>query len=147
VTDFGGNSVAKIIQNLIIDLGLMTLPSDNGDWPLFVAHLPDDVVNSGCVYETAGVQDGRISQSGEVVEHYGIQLTVRANSYEIGRAKAEAIALALDALFNQSVSLEDSGEVYVVQNVKRTSSVISLGIEPGSQRNQLFTLNFLITIN
>jgi len=146
VSDYTGESPASIIaQYIVATLNYMSNPDDATDWPLFVSHLPFDIISCGCIYDTAGVQDGRISSSGEVIEHPGIQLTIRSKEYEMGREKAEQVALALDAVFNEIVSIDDID--YTVQNIKRMSDVISLGIEPGTQRNHLFTVNFLVTIN
>lgn len=144
-SEYTGVSPASLIAQLVVESGAMTAPESHRDWPLFVSHMPNDVVNCGCIYDTSGVQDGRISKSGEVIEHYGIQLTIRSNSYEIGRAKAEQVALILDSIFKSIVVVNSVS--YEIQNIKRMSSVISLGTEPGSQRNQIFTVNFLVTIN
>lgn len=139
-------SPAFVLSSYIIEeLELMTDPVDGDDWPLFSSHLPDGINSCGCMYDTTGIRDGRIMSTGEMVEHHGIQLTIRAAEYEAGRAKAEEIALALDATYNGSISIE-SGVDFELQNVKRMSSVVALGLEIDSKRNYLFTVDFLVTL-
>ncbi len=142
-----GRSVISILRAYIIStLSLMTLPSDRGSWPLYVANMPDgnDIeTNCGCVYDTPGVLDGKLS-SGEVIQHPGIQLRIRSNDYETGYAKTEAIALALDDVSWDTITV--SGTTYLLQSVSRTSPVVPLGSERGTKRRFLFTANFLITL-
>ena len=139
------DSPAYILMSYIVGvLELMTLPSEEDDWPLYVSHLPDGINNSGCLYDTSGISDGRLMDTGKMIEHHGIQLTIRSDDYSIGRAKAEEIALSLDAVFNDAVDIGD--EEFEIQNVKRMSNVISLGLEEDSRRNYLFTVDFVATL-
>lgn len=140
-------SPAYILSKYIIDvLETMTIPSVGGIWPLYISHLPDDkdvADNCGAIYDTTGVKDGRL-MSGEVPQHFGIQIMIRSLGNQAGYVKIEDVAADMDAVLNVELSL-DSGD-YIIQNVSRTSPVISLGIEGGTKRRFRFTVNFLMTI-
>jgi len=142
-----GRSVISILAYYIINtLSLMTLPSDEGSWPLYISSMPDgeDVkVDCGSIYDTAGVLDGKLS-NGKVVQHPGIQLRIRSDDYEQGYAKIEEIALALDDVCWDTV--EVGGVTYLLENISRSTPIVPLGSERGYQRRFLFTVNFLITL-
>jgi len=142
-----GRSVISILAAYIIEtLSLMTDPSDGDDWPLYISSMPDgDNVKTDCgaIYDTAGVLDGKLS-SGEVVQHPGIQLCIRSDDYETGYAKIEAIALALDDICWNTITI--SGDTYLLQNISRVSAVVPLGSERGYKRRFLFTVNFLCSL-
>ena len=134
---------AYIIEN---EIGSMTDPSDASDWPLYISHMPDGSnvkTNCGAIYDTTGVNDLR-SMTGESYPHPGIQLRIRSNNYETGYTKIEDIANALDEVLQGSVDIGDLE--YEIQNVSRTSPIVSLGIEPGTRRRFSFTINFLCTL-
>ncbi len=141
-------SPAYILAQYIIDtLGLMGA-STADVWPLYVNHQPDGRSGNveddlGVLYDTTGVKDGRLME-GPVPQHFGIQLRIRALGNQEGYVKIEDIAVAMDELLNAEISL-DSGD-YVIQNVSRTSPVVPLGIEGGTKRRFLFTINFLVTM-
>jgi len=116
------------------------------NWPLYVSSMPDGdgvKTNCGAVYDTAGILDGKLS-SGEVVQHPGIQLRIRSSDYEVGYAKIEELALALDNVNQDTIVVK--GNTYLLQNISRTTSVVPLGSERGYKRRFVFTVNFLITI-
>ena len=137
-------SPASIIAYYIINtLAKMTDPSTGSAFPLWISHMQDKPSNAGAIYDTSGVLEQR-QMSGLVPTHQGIQIRIRATSYEIGYAKIEDIASALDEVFDASVEIDP--EEYVLQNVGRSSPIVSLGIEEGTKRRYLFTVNFLLTI-
>lgn len=141
-------SPAFILSRYIIDtLGLMGETTEDV-WPLYVNHLPDAPSSNveddcGVIYDTTGVKDGRL-MSGEVPQHFGIQLRIRSLGNQEGYVKIEDVAAAMDEVVAVELSLA-SGD-YVIQNVSRTSPVIPLGIEGGTKRRFLFTINFLVTM-
>ncbi len=137
-------SVISILAAYIINnLSLMTDPSDDTDWPLHISHLPDIKINCGAIYDTAGILDAKL-ESGEVVEHPGIQLSIRSDDYETGFAKIEEITLALDDVNWDTIVI--GGTTYLLQNISRTSPIVPLGSERGFQRRFVFTVNFLVTL-
>jgi len=143
-----GRSVVSILAADIINtLSLMTNPSNDDTWPLYISSMPDgDAVetNCGAIYDTAGVLDGKISD-GEVIQHPGIQISIRSDNYETGYAKIEAIALALDDTFLDTITI--GGDTYSLRNISRTTPVIPLGSERGYKRRFVFVVNFLVTLN
>ncbi len=152
LTGTGSNQLAAspayILAQYIVDvLGLMGETTED-TWPLYVNHLPDDRSSSvedncGAIYDTTGVKDGRLME-GPVPQHFGIQLRIRSLGNQAGYVKIEGIAAAMDEVVRVELSLS-SGD-YVIQNVSRTSPVVPLGIEGGTKRRFLFTINFLVTM-
>lgn len=140
-------SPASILAEYIREiLATMTDPSDKDTWPLYIGHMPDgrDVqADCGAVYDTTGIKDGRL-MSGVVPMHFGIQLRIRALDYEIGYAKIEDVAADLDTVVNAELTF--NGNDYLIQNVSRTSLVIPLGIDGGTKRRFLYTINFMLTM-
>lgn len=142
-----GRSVISVLAAYIINtLSLMTDPSDGSDWPIYISSMPDGdnvKTNCGAIYDTAGVLDDKLS-SGEVVLHPGIQLRIRSNDYEVGYAKIEAVALALDDVLFDTITI--GSDSYLLQNISRATSVVPLGSERGYKRRFIFTVNFLVTM-
>ena len=138
-------SAASIMAYYIInELAKMTDPSDADDWPFYISHLPDGAnieTNAGAIYDTVGTQDMR-SMNGNVPEHPGIQIRIRSNNHNTAYVKIEDIANALDEVANDSVEIGDLE--YEIQNVNRTSPIISLGVD--ENRRFHFTINYIITI-
>ena len=137
-------SPASILAYYIInELAELTEPSDGSTWPLWISHMQDKPSNAGAIYDTPGVIEQR-EMSGSVPTHQGIQIRIRAVNYETGYAKIESIASALDEVFDESVEI--GSEEYVFQNIGRSSPIVPLGIEEGTKRRFLFTINYLLTI-
>lgn len=139
-------SPAAIMTAYVIEeLAKMTDPSDRDEWPLYATHLPDGKnvkTNCGVFRDTVGVSDQR-SMTGEWPEHPGVQLRIRARDNATGYAKIEDVANALDEVAFGTITI--GALQYRIQNVRRTSPVASLGVEPGKRRVN-FTVNFLLTI-
>ncbi len=143
-----GISPARILAQYIRDeLATMTNPTDNDVWPLYVGSLSDSKnvkTEAGALYDPAGVIDGKL-MNGEVIQHPGIQLRIRSQSYQTGWSKAESVALDLDEVYRDTVVV--NGNTYLIQNISRTSQVIALGQEmKTSKRRYIFTVNFLMTL-
>lgn len=139
------NSPAVIMVAYVIEqLEKMTDPSDRDEWPLYDSHLPDGdnvEVNCGAIYDTPGVSDQR-SMTGEQSEHPGIQLRIRARDRATAYAKIEDVASTLDEVAFGTITIGDLE--YRIQNVSRTSQIVTLGID--SKRRVSLTVNFLLTI-
>ncbi len=139
------HSPSEIIQNLIVDLGLGVLPSAGGSWPVYRAGVPDTPDNVIAVIGTAGVIQGRNHATSETIQHFGLQITVRATTHTIGDAKIRAIATSFDEnVLRDSVTI--SSNVYVVQAITRKSGPIPLGDESPESKRQIFTLNITASI-
>jgi hypothetical protein len=133
------NAPSLAIHQLLLEEELV------GDWGLFMAFLPDDPDNAICVYDTAGIMDGRMMRTGERIEHPGIQIRVRGPVYKDTWEKANLIALALDTVQKNVVTTEE--EDYIIHNVSRTGAIIPVGVEDaGRIRRHHFTMNMILTL-
>ena len=140
-------SPSSVLAYYIIEtLAKMTDPSEGDTWPLYISSMPDgdDIeTNCGALYDTSGIQSMR-QMNGYIAQFFGIQLRIRSKTYEIGWAKIEDIGNALDEVNN--ISVEITPEEYEIQNISRTTPIVPLGLERGTKRRYLFTLNFAMTI-
>lgn len=137
-------SPAIILHQVLLDLSLGT--NDPALWPVFVSFLPELPDQAICMYDTAGTLDGRLMSTGERIDHFGIMIRVRSQLYPVAWEKVNEIALALDSVKRLSVAVS-SEEFYVLHNVSRSGSIMSLGVEDeGSRRRYDFTLNAVVTI-
>ena len=141
------NSPAFILASyLISSISKMTSPSDRDTWPLYTAHLPDGSnveSNAGCIYDTPGIKDGRL-MSGPVVDHPGIQIKIRSLDHQIGYAKADELSKALDEISYFSIVVNTV--TYQIRNASRLTPVTFIGVEEGTKRRDLFTVNYLTTV-
>ena len=143
------NAPSLVLVEYIIEvLGLMTRPSAGAGWPLYMESMPDgegSKDDAGAVYDTQGIKDGRSLRTGEVFEHFGVQLRIRSRDKQRGFRKIQEIAVALDAVKRDTVST--ATETYVIQNVSR-GQIASLGAErDSSKRRYIHTVNFLLTVS
>ncbi len=139
------HSPDQIIQYLIRDLGLGTLPEDNDTWPIFCSRVIEDPDNQIATVRTAGILQGRRQPTGEVIEHYGVQITVRGTTHLIGSAKIQTIATTFsESVLRDSVTVDSS--VYAVQSITIASGPIPLGDESPESKRQIFTLNITAAI-
>src|ERR1044072_4595374 len=111
---------SALIRKLLIDLHLGTA---SGEWPIYVAFLPETPNEAIVVHDTAGKLDGRIMEDGEQVEHPGVQIRVSGQNYPDASNKAQSIALAIDAQRKVLVVVSPE-ESYTVFNISRTGAVI-----------------------
>lgn len=111
-----------------------------------VGYFPDAADNALCINDTEGFQDGRIMQTGERIDHPGVQILVRGKDYVPTFTKINSIALFLDRQRNVSIVME-SDEAYILNNVRRTGTVSYLGVETqGTKRRHVFTVNQVVTL-
>lgn len=137
-------SPADVIRQLLVDLNLSS--DANEPWRAYTGFLPDDPDSAICVFDTAGVQDGRLMRTGEQIMHPGVQVMVRGADYLETRNRAHDIAIALDAQ-RKTVVAVDSEQSYTVHNVSRTGDIMSLGMEvEGDRRRHFFTINAVVTM-
>ena len=137
------HSPADVTRYVLIDDALGTLPEDKGSWPVHVRTEPNAPDNVITVYGTSSRLFGREHAEGEMGVSYGIQVRVRSATYTVGSAKANAIAIAMDAVYQRVIDI--SGTQYLVHAFTRTTDVLELGQDPNSQR-QLFVINATVTL-
>lgn len=139
------HSPADIIRKLLIDEGQGTTPSDGSAWPVYFSQEPDKPDSVITVYDTVGIKNGRHQIDGEVQEHHGFLVRIRAATARAGFTKARAIAVALDeSVRRDSVTVESSN--YKVYSVTRISGPLSLGKDVPTSNNDLFTINAVAAI-
>lgn len=140
------HSPAHILQRLIIDLGLGSLPPSLA-WPVYIGsepdgtNIPDNVIT---VYNTDWRDHGRTMTDGHRQGMEGFQVRVRSQTQPVGYNKAHAIAIALDEQVYQRIVTID-GVSYLVHAISRSGGVLDLGKMQGSSRN-LHTLNGFVSL-
>lgn len=137
------NSPAEVIRGFLV-LSEAGNNHDAAEWPVFVGHLPEDPDNAICVYDTTGINDGRIMADGEVVAKYGWQVRVRGTAHDIAWGRITAIADALDGAARAAVAVGSNN--YTLHSTTRGGSAVSLGQEAEGKRRCGFTLNGTATI-
>ena len=146
-------SPASIMALYLIEVeSIMSQPSDRGeagwDWPLYVSSMPDIKDDCGAIYDVPGLSDGRL-MIGQVIEHQGVQIKIRSEDYQTGWEKINEIAAILDAIHNDEITIGTSSVdeiIYRIQSLTRSSEIGYLGLEPGTSRRNLFTVNYIVTI-
>lgn len=135
------HSPADVIRHLLVAKGCGTLPSDGGDWPIYVASEPDGPDNCVTVYDTQGQDDGRSMHTGELWNHNGFQVRVRARDHSsAGWPKADEIQTVMaEEVYQDYVTIGD--ETYFVHAVTRIGDPIPLGKETPSSKRNLYTIN------
>lgn len=140
------HSPAYILSQYLINNSLLTNPGDSGDWKVYVGVLPDgnEVEDDAAAsIDTTPVKDGRL-MAGANIYYYGTQLLVRSSAYNTGYAKADALADALEGVDDEEITI--GSDTYQINNVSALNGVVSLGLEEGTKRRELFSVNFLVTM-
>lgn len=133
---------ADLIRLYLISVNL----GANGgtEWPIYISFFPDTPDKAIVIYDTAGIPDGRIMGTGERVEHPGVMIHVRDQSYVLAYTRSRDIALALDGIYNSPI--QSGSENWTIINASRTGDIIALGAEPEGRRRQMFSINAVLTI-
>ena len=102
---------------------LFSDPSEDDDWPVFTRRFPEasDVSNNlGCLYDTAGVVDGK-GMRGNVNERHGIQFRIRGVGYNTTSSKLASTLDNLKAVTGETVTVES--RVFKIHNIQRATTV------------------------
>jgi len=141
------HSPARIVRQLLVDLGLATSPdaSPLQDWPAYHSkepNAPDRVIT---VFGTFGMKHGRTHVDGETQEHHGIQVRVRSDVEASGWDKVNEIAVAFDeSVYQESVSV--GGTNYLVHCINRDGDPIPLGQFAPNSKLTIHVLNCLLSV-
>lgn len=139
------NSPAHIIARLLVELGLATLATDNGLWPVYVTNEPSTPDNCITIFNTTGKDGGRSMIDGALLGHSGFQVRVRSHNHSTGWTKADAIQRDLaENVYDETVHVGDKN--YLVHCVSNIGDVMDLGTDSSSKR-VLFTINAITVIN
>jgi hypothetical protein len=138
--------ISHIVRQLLVNLGVGTLPTAKASWPIGVDKSVNTPDNTIIVFNTTSVLQGTDQLTGQIVENYGIQILVRnGGKVKVGYAKANSISVLLDQSVKYAGVTIDSTS-YTIVAITRSSGVISLGTEePQSERN-LFTINATVAL-
>lgn len=138
-------SPATIVARFLTLSAITSAPEDGQEWPAYVGHEPPEPPNCVTVYDTGGTLDGREMRTGEVLEHPGVQVRVRADpeSYAVARAKAEQVVSALNGASRAETPFADAS--FALSNASQASGIAYLGPEPETRR-PLFTVNYRVTL-
>ena len=112
---------------------------------MYVSALPDGdaVPDDACsIYDTAGNRDGSTRDMTNF--NYGIQIRLRAISYQDGWENLWMISRHLCSMGCQEVELEE--RVFNISSVIQTTQVIPIGVEDGSKRRFHFTVNLIVSM-
>lgn len=139
-------SPSRIVAYWLIQKGLAGSLDSGEAWPVYMSRMPDapDRQNE-CVSirDTSGIMDGKYQGDGEQIEHPGIQIRLRSLLYPDGWEKMRKISTELDKVKMDVVN--SGGEKNTLVAFRRTSNVIHLGSEVGTNR-ELFTFNGTVTV-
>lgn len=138
-------SAAEILRAIIVEdeIGVLRSLDSVSAWPVFVSHLPDEPDNSICVYDTSGIQEGRIQATGESINKPGWQVRVRGVSFENCMNKMYEIADCMDGVLRRSVHVRNTTNL--VQAITKTGTILPLGQNNDKKRRYHFTLNGTVT--
>lgn len=136
------HSPADVIRRLLIDLGLGLDPSPTTaevTWPVYATTEPSVPDNCITVYDTTGYDEGRTAPDSERQEHHGFQVRIRSATFATGYVKARAIATAMDAQYQDVMTLD--GSRYLVHCITRIGDVLPIGKETPNSKRDIFTIN------
>jgi hypothetical protein len=132
---------------LVNDLAVMKTVASEEDWPLYLNFLPDDQpskvkINAGAIYDTSGILDGRLMETGEVIEHHGVQLKIRCETYPAGWKKIRDVVAMIQKIKNTTVIV--NAYSFLLLNISMTTTIVNIGLD--EQRRWNFIVNFLMSI-
>lgn len=139
------HSPADIVAQHLVDAGLGTDPLANKDWSIFATsepNLPDNVIT---VRDTAGMSDGR-TMDGQLQDHFGIQIRVRAQTHNLGHRKLNSIRVYIsEQVLQRNVTLD--GIKYLIACYSHIGQIIYLGKNVPNSKHSLFTLNCTVPVD
>lgn len=142
------HSVATIVGHALIDLGYGTTPpippASANPWPIYAPLEPDRPDNVITISNTSGRAFGRTQPDAEKQGTQGISVRIRATDPQTGAAKSWAIAIGLDRLYQQQVTV--GPDSYVIHSIGRTGDPIDLGFDTPSTKLYIHTINALVSV-
>lgn len=135
------SSPAEGIRDHLINATAFGDPeSSSFTWPLYISFLPESGYDdAAAIYDTIGWKDGR-QMDGLNVNHPGIQLKVRSRDYMGGWDRLKVACEILEGITSITVA------GLTIVNVSQQGPQLFLGLEEGTKRRNLFTANFLVSL-
>jgi len=128
-----------VLQQRLVDLGLVVLPGEAGGWPCFAGKLPDDpdaMPNDiVAIFDTAPIIHTREMRSGEYHVRLGNQIQVRSANYLTGWLMAKIVVAALLGTYRQQVIIDSVG--FFVQSVSLATGIAPIGFDDTGRRHVL----------
>jgi hypothetical protein len=152
---------AEVIRTALVQLELGSYGIAYRDWPVFSEMEPDKPDNLITVYDIDGIKNAREMPTGEVQEHYGVRIRVRAardlvNGIEISgarvcRNKVNDVMRALDqSIWNYPIAvLNDIGSGttdYTLHSANRNGTVVRLGRMRNNSERYIYTVDYLVAL-
>ena len=122
------DSPAHILRQLALDLGVATAEE------CYAGYLPERSGTTFAMFDVPGLMDGRLHESGETIQHPGVQIRVRADRARTAWQRLEAMLEAFDAVTRRPVTT-DAG-TWIVLAVTRRSGTFALGPDPEDPRGR-----------
>ena len=142
------HSPAKVIQQMLIQMWQCGNPEGTPipQWPAYAGNEPDKPDDVVTVYNTQGTDDGRLMESGELMEHPGVTIRVRTGDEATGEMKALDMAWNLDQVKRREVVVVEGSvsATYLMQNVRRTGGIVPYPLV--SSRRRAWNINCLLTL-
>lgn len=138
---------SDVLRHHLINAGLGALPeaaSPKQVWKIFAADMSDEPDNAVCIYDTAGVKDGRDARTRVTLFHPGFQVRTRANYVDVSYAKMTDLRRAIDAIKNATVVIPQSSESWLIEAASLTTSILDVGIDEKKRNHH--TLNGTLTL-
>lgn len=141
------NTPAEILRSFLIK---DTVVEDHtgSSWPSVYGFFPDDKADFSqdavCFYDQDGPKEVK-QMNGSIVERPHVLIQVRAANYGDGYKKAVAIKRIVDSYVSVFTSVDNT--YYLIENAKRTSTIIPMGQDIGTKRRFLFALNYELLIS
>lgn len=139
------HSVGDVVRQLVVDQGWgIDYAGDRTSWATFEGAEPDFPDDCITVYDTQGVDHGRVGVTGERQESHGFQVRFRSRTKSLGFAKAREVAVGFDVVYLATVYVDEVA--YVVQSVKRNGEPLYIGHEAPNSKRFLHTLNCVVSL-
>lgn len=129
----------KLVQYWLAATGHGYRPTQTGipatAYRIYSPFMPDDMDRAIAVANTSPVLDGSLARTGEVIEHYGIQVKIRekAEGHDAGHVKGLAIQKALTETLKRATVVVD-GKTFILQKFTLTAGLTFVGMEENNRR-------------
>lgn len=134
------HSPADVIRWLMIQDAVATDPADDDTWPAFESFEPDRPDNCITVYDTTGRDSGRSMVDGELMEHFGFMVRVRAYDKPTGWTKVKAIHLWMQETVSWSSKVTIGAYRYRVPAIAM-GPILRVGNESPESKRFVHTIN------
>jgi len=132
------NPLSVDIKDILVANGIGVC-ADSGDWGIFISVIPDVPDNCIAVFDVPSSVEGRVLQTGEVLDKLAFSIRIRSIEYLAGWDKVSEINAVMDALNGFSGIDRD------YRTVKRLQNATPEGRDE-SKRFQ-FTIDYVVTID